>query len=788
MTISSTNRKAGPFIGNDSTTACPFAFKVFSAADLLVVQLDESTGIESNLALNTDYTVALNANQNANPGGTVNLVAAIATGFTITITSNIEELQPTDLTNQGGFYPKVVTNALDRITILIQQLSEKMSRTLKLAISTPDGVDPTLPVPSANQLIGWNESATGLQNMDPTTLATIVAFGTAVPDQFVGDDSTTTFVLTYNPGALGNLDVSIGTATQRNGIDFTWDGGQNLTFTTPPPAPSTPGDKNIQVRYMRGLAQGASDGAATSFIQDLPGAVQRSVQGKGRETVSVFDFMSAAQVADVQSGLGVLSIHSAMQAAVNSGAKVVRWPAGTYYIESSGLNGVSNQTWIGDGKGKTVFKCKAAPGAGLDPVYFVSKTRVKISGITFDGNGMLTAGSGHFPTLLPCVHISQSSGIDLVDCEFIGFHNCGLLLNICNDFRIVKPKVTRSAPATYINYGICISGGVGSESHDGVIDAPVIRNTNLAINAYHVSVRNPSIEGWGFSSGINFPGALSCRENSVIGGFILDGNRSLDADGLAPAGIENWGPRTTISNVTIARAYGDGIQQGGQNCTVTGNIIFDNGSVEHGGQGIYSLYQSATYHASGSIYTGNRLFETRVGAARTQQYGYLEQAGGITGTKIQGNSYDNNILGDFLLRGGLNCETSEFTFNTVDISGGTSAGTQTYNIQFAAGTKTGRLVTLYFDLRLTSATGTGEVRVSLPFSVAPSPERFYTSAVTWSGISTAITSCVAMAAVNQGYMTFQVTTSATTGPATMQMSDLGGTGRLFGSITYRAAT
>jgi len=142
MTISSTTRIAGPFL---SGTALPFTFKVFSAADLSVVRLDTSTGAETSLVLNSDYTVALNGNQNTNPGGTVNLTVAASATSTVTITSDIANLQPTDLTNQGGFYPEVITDSLDRATIQIQQISDIGDRAIRIPLSDGTGFDMTLP-------------------------------------------------------------------------------------------------------------------------------------------------------------------------------------------------------------------------------------------------------------------------------------------------------------------------------------------------------------------------------------------------------------------------------------------------------------------------------------------------------------------------------------------------------------------------------------------------------------------------------------------------------------------
>lgn len=137
MTISSTTRKAGPFTGNGATVAFPFVFKVFTTADVLVVQAVTATGVETTLALGTNYTVSLNADQNANPGGTVITLVAPPTGTTLTTTSQLGNLQPMDLTNAGGFYPSVLEDAADRTAIQIQQLAEGLSRAVKVPISNP---------------------------------------------------------------------------------------------------------------------------------------------------------------------------------------------------------------------------------------------------------------------------------------------------------------------------------------------------------------------------------------------------------------------------------------------------------------------------------------------------------------------------------------------------------------------------------------------------------------------------------------------------------------------------
>jgi hypothetical protein len=152
MSISNDNRIAGPFIGNDTTTVLPFSFKVFAATDLAVTKTNISAGKTTTLFLNSDYTVALNSDQDSAPGGSVTLSVALASGYTSIVTSSLANLQPTVLTNLGGFFPSVLNDALDRVTILIQQLASKIGNAIRAPLS--DG-DLDMILPSASLRAGY---------------------------------------------------------------------------------------------------------------------------------------------------------------------------------------------------------------------------------------------------------------------------------------------------------------------------------------------------------------------------------------------------------------------------------------------------------------------------------------------------------------------------------------------------------------------------------------------------------------------------------------------------------
>ena len=167
MTIASTSRKAGPFSGNGISITFPFTFKVFAAADLVVTLTTVATGAESTLVLDSDYTVALNADQNTTPGGDVTynplvgdppVSTPMPSTKKLTITSNVLQKQETDIQNAGGFFPEVIENAIDKATILIQQETEKAERTLRAPVTETSLSALPPAVDRANKILAFDAS------------------------------------------------------------------------------------------------------------------------------------------------------------------------------------------------------------------------------------------------------------------------------------------------------------------------------------------------------------------------------------------------------------------------------------------------------------------------------------------------------------------------------------------------------------------------------------------------------------------------------------------------------
>lgn len=239
MTISSANRKAGPYNGNGVTTAFPFSFKIFKAEDVLVTRTD-TNGADVELTLNSEYSIDMNSNQDNNPGGTViyprvgSGLSNLIVGEKLTLTGDLAYTQPTDLPNPGPYFAEVVEDAFDRAEIQIQQVKEITDRSIKISVSDT----PLTPLPAqsarANTVIGFDAlgqvtvlpipSSLGAGDRIPYTLVSGVDF-------LPGDLQVT---LPRAPGSEGNLEVHFDGTPQEFGE---WSVvGVTLTFAQPIPA------------------------------------------------------------------------------------------------------------------------------------------------------------------------------------------------------------------------------------------------------------------------------------------------------------------------------------------------------------------------------------------------------------------------------------------------------------------------------------------------------------------------------------------------------------------------
>lgn len=338
MTISSETRVAGPYAGTGSVATFPFGFKVFQSSDLQVIRTDTAVGEDTLLDLGADYTVLLNSDQDASPGGSVTLLSgALEAGINLTVTSSVPYLQPVDITNQGGFYPRVIMSALDRLTILCQQLYQKVSRSLQMSVSLPDGVQTTLPPPVAQSVIGWDASGASLKNYP-------------LSDAGVMTDTS----VASNDSAGGSL----------------WETVAGF------------------ISYLRSFSGSGLIGfdPTLSYVSGTIGAILQD------NAVNVMAFLSQTERAQVKSGGVAIDLTPKINAAKTwAGNRPLYFPAGTWSLTS--FNG---KGWygglIGDGMTQTLLKVRAPVATAFD---FAETSDVAISpflikGMTIDGDAKAT--------------------------------------------------------------------------------------------------------------------------------------------------------------------------------------------------------------------------------------------------------------------------------------------------------------------------------------------------------------------------------------------------------------
>lgn len=402
MTVPATTRKAGPFNGNGSTTSFPFTFKVFTDEDIEVVVAD-ADGVETVLVLDSDYSVVINGDQDVSPGGTVTYPisgSALASGEKLSIVGALSYDQETDLPAGGNFNPTVLENALDKLSMQIQQLDEQSARALQVPVTsslTSDELIAELASGAATATAAaTSASASATAAQDSATDAAASAstaqsyVGNIIQNPILGDDvfsgngSTTAFTLSRNM-STGNetaLLVTISGVTQDPTASYSVS-GTTLTFTSAPPS----GSSNIRVRYIgalavnAALASTAATNAATSASAAATSASAASTSASNASTSAT----NAASSATAAAG----SASSASTSATNASNSASSASTSATNAASSATSAAGSASSASTSASSAASSATAASGY-LAPVVSTSSTSLTIG----TGSKSLTIETG----------------------------------------------------------------------------------------------------------------------------------------------------------------------------------------------------------------------------------------------------------------------------------------------------------------------------------------------------------------------------------------------------------
>lgn len=274
--------------------------------------------------------------------------------------------------------------------------------------------------------------------------------------------------------------------------------------------------------YIASLA--ASNGSSlVGFIQGLAGAVARTEQSKLRDIVSVFDFMTPTQIADVQAGTLTQDVTAAVQAAITAAVNFgkILFPPGSYKTTSALVVSPNAIRITLSGYGATI-NC-AHNGNGLT----LTSTNEAFGGHVLEGL-TLQGPNVSYPTAAQLAGTSTGWGI--------GMQSLG------SDAVSGYNTVLRSVTVQGFLYGLYMQAAINTS----ICDASMFRYNQYGVyidagqsngnNFFGAHIRENRIAGV-YSTGITGPGA-NATANSFFGG-VIETNVPFKSDTWAGTGGYN---------------------------------------------------------------------------------------------------------------------------------------------------------------------------------------------------------------------------------------------------------
>jgi hypothetical protein len=230
------------------------------------------------------------------------------------------------------------------------------------------------------------------------------------------------------------------------------------------------------------LLAGSTGSSLVGFLQSGTSAVATTVQTKERQVVSVFDFFTAAQIADVNSCTASIDTRNAINAAIeyaytfvvtqtvfdeygwqSRGGATVYFPPGKYLTSSGPIQIRPNVSLKGNGKSSSViystydgiiFEVKQANKSGE-----YNQAGITIQDLMVIGSRSTTAQTA-FDLLRP-----------------VGMKMIGVVINSCSSDGMILREVSNS---TFIDIEIANCGGCGLRIMEGSTNLPSNANTFIS--------------------------------------------------------------------------------------------------------------------------------------------------------------------------------------------------------------------------------------------------------------------------------------------------------------------
>jgi hypothetical protein len=342
--------------------------------------------------------------------------------------------------------------------------------------------------------------------------------------------------------------------------------------------------------------------------------------------------VNAAATAVVTNGTARHDNGAALQAAVSS-QKSVSIPCGTFQLSASPVFLGSNTSLRGQGN------CS---------VLSVTTGVVGVSAVISLGSGSslqnlaIDAGSFLSPQIAGSIIISGSSTKVAIDhVSVTNFLGIGMAFNAVSNSFVTNNYL--SLPAGKPSPNECINfSNAGGASSGNVISGNYCLNGPIALVTTNTNVTSNVVTGWQFGSGITLNPTSDTSRNVIANNTVFSGGALLgDVNDAVGSCIESWSPDTVISGNFGFACAGTGMSVEGQNSSVTGNIMGNNGqglvSGNRAGITVQFIGSARNANGNGSVISGNQLYDTGSG---TQLYGLS-----VVGASTSVCAHDNTGTG-----------------------------------------------------------------------------------------------------------------------------------------------
>ena len=608
MTVASTTTKVS-YSGNGTTTVFTVPFYFLAAADLRVILRTGAT--ETVQTLTTQYTVT---GAGVTSGGTVTMLTAPASGTTLTILRNVSPTQETDLLPNDRLPAESLETALDKATMLIQQLDEVADRALQFPASDA-AVSAQIPAASARASKFLSFDASGIPvatiGTDATT-ATFLQSGTGAVTRSV-NDKLRDFVSVKDFGALGD-----GVTDDTAAIQLAINASDALIFPE--------GDYKVTSRLnvnksMTIRVDGNIQTTGYQYQSNPPSifyVTADNVLIEGGGTLSGPGVFTHAVITSIDFIPSLIKISSSDNVTIRGLTFVDGPQACVIYLDSDHVK-IAGCTFIG---GDTVANNKDTPNVGginYYGVYCYSSDYSIISNNRFmdDASGN-TFAEAIFMYITNYSEVTGNFFKNIVDHDLYMYHPSGTTTGL-NNYNIVSNNVSYSTL-------IAVTEKIGASFKvHGV--GNIISNNNVLNSSGGIILEQ---------------GSYSTISNNIIDGFTAHGIIvtdlvSTNADGLNYITISNNTLRAAAAASTYGIYFRGDATYTTANCV--GGKIIGNTLVRCGDPGGSVNSPISLFHSNAAYFMEGFLVSDNVIVGQTGVYGmYIE--------RVRKSQFSDNVIKD----------------------------------------------------------------------------------------------------------------------------------------------